>query len=118
MKNDLEAIERRYRAHTDAYDPDTQGLMSALLSSVNDIPSLVAEVRALRAEVEVFLDKPEDRLYHAEDRSWWKRVDGRLVRSGGPETPPPSTFVSSLRYRSRLIFETLKRRIGCRPEES
>lgn len=38
---------------------------------------LAAEVRRLR-EVEAFAnaccDKPEDRMWHAEDNTWWRRV--------------------------------------------
>jgi hypothetical protein len=30
------------------------------------------------------LDKPEDRLYHAEDKTWWKREGNRLVCADPP----------------------------------
>lgn len=33
-----------------------------------------------------FCDKPEDRLYHHSDRTWWKRTTGgKLVRADPPE---------------------------------
>lgn len=35
-----------------------------------------------------FCDKPEDRLWHASDRTWWKRVEGRLVRAAPPYPGP------------------------------
>jgi hypothetical protein len=31
------------------------------------------------------LDKPEDRLYHAEDQTWWKRAGNSLINAD----PPP-----------------------------
>lgn len=55
------------------------------------------EIARLRDEVSrwrrLYLDKPEDRLYHASDRTWWRRDDahpygaGTLVRA----EPPPET---------------------------
>lgn len=33
-----------------------------------------------------FCDKPEDRLYHAKDRTWWRRDEkGRLKRADPPQ---------------------------------
>lgn len=53
------------------------------------------EIKALQTEVlrwrSLYLDKPEDRLYHASDNTWWRRDDtrpggvGSLVRAD----PPP-----------------------------
>jgi hypothetical protein len=52
-------------------------------------------IQALRTELDrwknCYLDKPEDRLYHASDRTWWRRDDshwagiGSLVRAEPPE---------------------------------
>lgn len=46
---------------------------------------VVARVNRLRTMDSAFLDKPEDRLYHASDRTWWKRVGGNLQRANPPE---------------------------------
>lgn len=44
-------------------------------------------VRAeLQMEQDIYCDKPEDRLWHASDRTWWKRVNGRLVHAGPPDS--------------------------------
>jgi hypothetical protein len=41
---------------------------------------------ALLRERMIWCDKPEDRLYHAEDRTWWRRgTDGHAHRAD----PPP-----------------------------
>lgn len=44
-----------------------------------------AAVVALASDRIVYCDKPEDRLWHASDRTWWRRAeDGRLVRADAP----------------------------------
>ena len=54
------------------------------------IEQLRSEVRRWRG---LYLDQPEDRLYHAQDDIWWRRDDttyqgvGRLFR-----TSPPSGY--------------------------
>lgn len=36
------------------------------------------------------LDAPEDRLWHAKDRTWWRRAeDGRLVAADAPKEDKP-----------------------------
>lgn len=44
-----------------------------------------AAVVALAADRIVYCNRPEDRLWHASDRTWWRRgEDGRLVRADAP----------------------------------
>ena len=31
-------------------------------------------------------DDPDDRMYHAKDKTWWKRVGNRWVAADAPET--------------------------------
>jgi hypothetical protein len=56
---------------------------------------LEAELHDLRVEVErwrsLYLDQPEDRLYHASDNSWWRRDDTRYTGIGSlvRAEPPP-----------------------------
>jgi hypothetical protein len=40
-----------------------------------------------------FCDKPDDRLYHHSDKTWWKREGDRLIRA---EPPVGWTFVGEL----------------------
>lgn len=66
--------------------PEQQAVEDALTLADSTVPlsdhggaikTLAAEVRRLR-EVEAFAnaccDKPEDRMWHAEDNTWWRRV--------------------------------------------
>lgn len=39
------------------------------------------EIRRLNA---VYLDKPEDCLWHDADRTWWRKIDGDLVSADAP----------------------------------
>jgi hypothetical protein len=52
--------------------------------AVNDVRVLLNEIERLQELDAVFLDQPEDRLYHAEDQTWWKRVGDRLVSAEPP----------------------------------
>lgn len=41
----------------------------------------------LAKERSIWCDKPEDRLYHAEDRTWWRRnEEGKCVRADPPDS--------------------------------
>jgi len=54
------------------------------------IDEAIDEIKRLRSELKiqksVWCDKPEDRLYHHEDKTWWRRNrDGDCVRADEPE---------------------------------
>jgi hypothetical protein len=56
------------------------------VTSEDEGGSIYALAHALAHERSIWCDKPEDRLYHAEDRTWWKRgQDGAPHRA----SPPP-----------------------------
>lgn len=91
MKNDLEAVLKRYGRGIEVHpSKDSKDeLLSAFAFSVADVPKLVEEIQALRSEVAIFLDKPQDRLFHAEDRTWWKRnANGKIVEADSPPLGP------------------------------
>jgi hypothetical protein len=48
-------------------------------------PRIIAEADNLKTYADSVLDKPEDRLYHAEDRTWWRR-EGLSLKAA---EPPP-----------------------------
>ena len=57
--------------------------------------------RELAAERATWCDKPEDRLYHAEDQTWWRRdKDGRCVRAESPAEPDLLDTIDWTRRRS------------------
>lgn len=47
----------------------------------------VREIEDLRAFASSVLDKPEDRLYHAADGTWWRR-EGASLRLVSADPPP------------------------------
>lgn len=46
--------------------------------------TLVSKVQFLQIMNSAFLDKPEDRLFHAADKTWWKRIGNQIVRADPP----------------------------------
>ena len=53
-----------------------------------DIERILAEINVWRDKVrfsDSCCDKPEDRLYHAADKTWWKREGMEWKRSEPPE---------------------------------
>jgi len=46
---------------------------------------MAADVDAILTFASCVLDKPEDRLFHAEDQTWWKRVGNTLLASDPPQ---------------------------------
>lgn len=52
------------------------------------IAELRSEVRQWRS---LYLDQPEDRLYHAKDDTWWTRIDNTYLGVGAlyRAKPPP-----------------------------
>ena len=45
----------------------------------------IERVVELERLTDCFCDKPEDRLWHAQDRTWWRREGERLVSADGPQ---------------------------------
>ena len=77
---------------SDTQTPRTDALEAAYLRhevSADDVFHDARELeRELAAERATWCDKPEDRLYHAEDQTWWRRdKDGRCVRAEPPAEP-------------------------------
>jgi hypothetical protein len=44
----------------------------------------------------LFLDKPEDRLFHASDKTWWQRKDDTYLGKGGLFSAAPPEYVQRL----------------------
>lgn len=84
-------------------DDELRDKVSHLLNMTQDErkAALIGLVRAVLDDAEdlrrwkaLFLDKPEDRLYHAADGTWWRRMDRKdgAPRDGylvAAEPPPP-----------------------------
>jgi hypothetical protein len=86
VRDERDALRSEWQ---DAYPACTTdpNLDPALLDPRDElIEKLLDEVALWRR---CYLDKPEDRLYHASDKTWWRRDDtnvvGRLLRAD----PPP-----------------------------
>jgi len=54
--------------------------------------SAYAMAHALARERAIWCDKPEDRLYHAEDRTWWRRGTDNAPHRASP--PPEVVMVA------------------------
>lgn len=79
---------------------DTTYAVEVLLTLVQHFQRLASEVSAWRR---LWCDQPEDRLYHAKDRTWWMRRYGNENRGHGehPESPygaePPPEIMRIVR---------------------
>jgi hypothetical protein len=49
-----------------------------------NIDNLFQTVQEARLMARVMLDEPDDRLYHAEDKTWWRREGNRLIAAEPP----------------------------------
>ncbi len=64
--------------------------IAELEAAVRDLSGNLAGYRVALARFErCYLDKPEDRLYHAEDGTWWRRDDSRGTGTLVAADPPP-----------------------------
>ena len=64
---------------------DWQKMIAKQREEVNLVRRGLVEIVERSHFADVVLDKPEDRLYHAEDASWWKREGNKLVSATPPE---------------------------------
>jgi len=76
---------------------NTTDVFAVLLAVVKRIRELRFEVDAWRS---LWCDQPEDRLYHANDRTWWKRIYGHTNQGHGNRPyspcgadPPPEIML-------------------------
>lgn len=75
---------------TETYPVDQfTGVLIILLKAIRDVFHEVDMWRAL------WCDKPEDRLYHAADRTWWRRKYKKSDRPYSPyrADPPPEIML-------------------------
>ena len=47
----------------------------------------------------LYLDQPEDRLFHASDQTWWQRIDGTYLGTGALYKAAEPQYVQDLRAR-------------------
>lgn len=62
-----------------------------------------------------YLDKPEDRLYHASDNTWWQRKDNTWIGIGGLYGAPPPLVVQAMELEIQKLkasVERLKRKLA------
>lgn len=82
-------------------NPDPNNLIGMLILLVNSIKESAYEVNMWRS---LWCDQPEDRLYHAKDRTWWRRYYGPDPR--GTYTPygtdPPPEIMLIVRAARKL----------------
>lgn len=106
-KKDAEPEVKFVTIHTQSYAPwrlmdqavalvhsieehSTTYAVAVLLTLVKSFQQLAEEVTMWRS---LWCDQPEDRLYHAKDRTWWKRVYG--PKNMGHGTHPYSPYGAS-----------------------
>jgi hypothetical protein len=95
---------------------NTTDVFAVLLAVVKRICELRFEVDAWRS---LWCDQPEDRLYHAKDRTWWKRLYGPTNQGHGDSPyspygadPPPEIMLivraaRKLKHRDSKLAEAL-----------
>ena len=64
---------------------DWQRMIARQKAETNIVVRGLVEIIERSHFAECVLDAPEDRLYHAEDASWWKREGNKLVSAKPPE---------------------------------
>lgn len=77
---------------------ELQKYFAATYDSAKDLRDEVARWRRL------YLDKPEDRLWHASDNTWWTRKDDTLYGVGGLfAAEPPEPVKKLMKAHARLV---------------
>lgn len=83
-------VERLWAAYValEIFEVDGLATIHLLLGKIEMMKTAnnlaIARVQELEHLTAAFCDAPEDRMWHAADRTWWRREGGRLVRA---ETP-------------------------------
>ncbi len=91
-RRDLAESRRREALFQNPTDPHRVGLDIDGVRVEGD-PKSMEEVQRWRREASFYCDKAEDRLYHAVDKTWWRReqggpMKGHLVQG----SEPPACF--------------------------
>ena len=73
------------------------------MTSENEGGSCYALAHALAHERAIWCDKPEDRLYHAEDRTWWLRGTDQAPH----RADPPPELVRMAKALLRFTMESV-----------
>lgn len=70
-----------------------QLMLDAIDPSAEEVVAMAKEIQRWRM---LYLDQPEDRLYHAKDNTWWRRDDTFNTGIGSLVSADPPGIVQDL----------------------
>lgn len=81
-----------------------------------EMEALQAEIAGIRA---IYLDQPEDRLWHDADQTWWQRIDDTYLGVGALYSAPPPPAIQKLiddNTKLKAQVKRLKQRLQSSPD--